>query len=450
MADTASDKFYVKILTKLDGFESWEITYGEPSPNAERVEGPAPSNKESTAIVPLDDFSSILRDFRNVIDMYLKFIPMILTAGPAIVSSVAKEKLSRMASLHGSIRHDISTQDCVIYELSTNHLTKLRDYVDELKAMTRGTQHIPEMMIVGLISSYDYLISRLLTVVFTTRPEIVMTNDKQISLDDLDLYKSIDELRRAIIEKEVESIIRESHHTQFDKMEKKLGLKLRSGLSIWPRFIELCERRNLFTHTGGIVSQQYLNVCKTAKFDTKSTSIGQKLEVDPDYFRSSVRIILEIGAKLCYVLWRKFGKDVIACDSTFGRLGYELLIDRHYPLAESLLSFGVQVIQERKGEDRIRRMMVINLANSIRLQGQKERAVAVLGKDDWSATDDSFKICVSSINENAQEVARYIRKLGKDGGISAEEYRNWPVFRGMRGNKDVADAFSEVFGEDLD
>jgi hypothetical protein len=103
----------------------------------------------------------------NVIDMYLKFIPMILSAGPLIVSSVAKEKLSRMASRHGFVQDDISTDDCKIYEISMEHLTKLIDYVDELKAMTRGTQHIPEMMIVGLISSYDYLLSRLLTVVFS-------------------------------------------------------------------------------------------------------------------------------------------------------------------------------------------------------------------------------------------------------------------------------------------
>ena len=32
-------------------------------------------------------------------------------------------------------------------------------------------------------------------------------------------------------------------------------------------------------------------------------------EVDPDYFRSAVRIIFEIGAKLCYVFWRKFDKE---------------------------------------------------------------------------------------------------------------------------------------------
>jgi hypothetical protein len=38
---------------------------------------------------------------------------------------------------------------------------------------------------------------------------------------------------------------------------------------------------------------------------------------------------------------------------------------------------------------------------------------------------------------------------GKNGDIGAEEYRSWPVFRGLRSNKEVADAFSEVFGEPL-
>ena len=72
--------------------------------------------------------------------------------------------------------------------------------------------------------------------------------------------------------------------------------------------------------------------------------------------------------------------------------------------------------------------MVMNLANSIRLQGHKERAGAVLKEEDWSATDDIFNVCVSAVQEEFHKVATYIRRLGKGGGISSEEYKTWPVF----------------------
>ena len=237
-------------------------------------------------------------------------------------------------------------------------------------------------MIVGLISSYDFFLSRLLTVVFTQKPEIVLTSDKKISYSELVTYNSLDDARDTIINREVESIIRESHHSQFDIMEAKFGISLRKNLTVWPKFVELCERRNLFTHTGGVVSQQYLATCSSFRYDTKEVRVGQRLTIDPEYFRSAVKIIFEIGIKLCFVLWRKFETaNANDADVALNEICYNLIENRQYLLAEVLLNFGVDVVREREGQDRVRRMMVVNLANAIRLQGHKERAVAGLVGD---------------------------------------------------------------------
>jgi hypothetical protein len=54
------------------------------------------------------------------------------------------------------------------------------------------------------------------------------------------------------------------------------------------------------------------------------------------------------------------------------------------------LSFSSDVLKKSGGNDRCRRMMRVNLANSIRLQGRQEEAVKVLNADDWSASNDEF------------------------------------------------------------
>jgi len=83
-------------------------------------------------------------------------------------------------------------------------------------------------------------------------------------------FASISETRDALIGREIEAVIRSSHQEQFLWMEDKFSIKLREGLSAWPHFIEICERRNLLTHTGGIVSTKYMLTCKEFKVDVSA------------------------------------------------------------------------------------------------------------------------------------------------------------------------------------
>lgn len=92
-------------------------------------------------------------------------------------------------------------------------------------------------------------------------------------------------------------------------------------------------------------------------------------------------------------------------------------------------------------------MMIVNLANAVRLGGDKERAKAILGKEDWSATGLNFKICVASVQEDVVELSRLLRAGGKTGPITAEQYREWPVFRGVRREPEFCAAFLDTFDE---
>lgn len=442
-------KLYVKIAQEEDR-ESYSISLGEPKEDSIPEQESQEDLVKPKQLSSESSFAGSFHDFINVMDMYMKFVPMILSAGPIIVSATATRRMKKFASVYGKKREDISRKNCIIYELDMKHARRIREHAKELRAFVRGVEHIPEVMIVGLISSYDFMLSRLLTSVFTQKPEIVLTSNRKISYSELITYTSLDDARKAIIEKEVESIGRESHHAQFEIMESNFGMTLRKDLTMWPRFVELCERRNLLTHTGGIVSQQYLTNCDNSKYDTKGIDVGQRLVVDPNYFRSAVKIVFEIGVKLGYVLWRKFDKsNTIDADLTLNDTCYKLIEDRHYSLAETLLDFGSGVLQVRKGKDRTRRMMVINLANAVRLLGHKDRATAILKAEDWSATDEVFNVCVAAVREDHSNVAKYIVKLGRNGGISAEEYKTWPVFRGLRNDPEIAGSFREVFGEEL-
>ena len=120
----------------------------------------------------------------------------------------------------------------------------------------------------------------------------------------------------------------------------------------------------------------------------------------------------------------------------------ELISAREYALAESLLSFskGVPRLTEE-----LRRMMIVNHANAVRLQGRGEDAKRIVDREDWSASSEQFKVCVASVSGDVEGVLRYMEQLGKS--MEADDYRRWPVFRETRKDPRFIQKFEEIYGE---
>jgi hypothetical protein len=229
-------------------------------------------------------------------------------------------------------------------------------------------------------------------------------------------------------------------------MENKFSVKLKVDLPAFPKFVEICERRNLLTHTGGIVSAKYIENCREAKISVADIQVGQKLTVDNKYYSSAVDVVCEIGIKLCWVLWRKFEKESRAtADVRLNEFCYDLIVRRQYRLAEAILSFSSGVLK-KGGSDSCRRMMVINWANAMRLDGRDGDAKKLLDEEDWSAVNDEFAVSVAAVKGDIEEVVRIMHRMGKDGALNAEDYRTWPVFRRIRTDARFKTAFSDIFG----
>ncbi len=141
---------------------------------------------------------------------------------------------------------------------------------------------------------------------FGIKPELLKSSDRELTFSQLSDFGSIEEAKEYLLEKEVETLLRRNHSEQFDWLENKFAIKLRVDLPIWPTFIEVTERRNLFVHSDGVVSRQYLKVCREHGVSLGAeTKQGLRLDVPHPYFRLAYEALFEIGVKLGQVLWRK-------------------------------------------------------------------------------------------------------------------------------------------------
>lgn len=394
-----------------------------------------------------DTFSDVERSFKHAMLMYRNSVIEVIRLSPIFAAVFLGKSIQDIAKTRGTKREDLSSEAIHVYSLPDHAAFSINRHAEKSDALIAGARHLPEISTIGIISSYDAILTDLLKVVFKLKPEIIMTSDREIKFSDLVEFGSIEEARESIVSQEIEGAIRQSHHDQFAWMERKFGMPLTKNLEVWPDFVELCERRNLLTHTGGVVSRQYLKNCEAhgKKCDLKP---GDRLEVDVQYFRSAIEIVSEVGFKLIHTLWRKFSpSEREAADEALNALGMDLIANKRYSLAERILQFGVD--QKHHHSDLIRRMMVVNLANAAKLGGHKDRCNKALSAHDWSATSYQFQICVAAVKNDFPEVVR-LMCMGADVlELSSSQFRDWPVFKDARTNAEVQKTFEQTFGEPL-
>ncbi len=320
----------------------------------------------------------------------------------------------------------------------------------EMNSVQSATRLMPRNFIVALICCYDSFFGKILRYIFMVRSQILDSSERTLKYSDLLEFADIPEAREYLVEKEVESVIRKSHVEHFAWLEKKLKTSFNKNLRSWPNFVELTERRNLFVHTDGVVSSQYLQVCKQHKCDMNpNIRTGTSLGVSREYFENAYMCLYEIGFKLGHVIWRKLQKEEIAkIDSNLIERTYDLIVGGDYEIAARILEFFTQSQSQMPHEnDSNFRILMINLAQSYKWQKNESKAKEILNRCDWSASEDRFRLAVMVLQDKWDEVYSIMRRLKHDEDFSRSNYKEWPLFKKLREEPDFLRVYKECYGE---
>lgn len=372
-----------------------------------------------------------------------------------LVTSTLEAASSKSAERFGKFIHNKQVKRSegggeITVSLRIEDLPDFKHHFREFAASALAMENTPRIFFCALVHQYDAYLGKLLRTAFYARPELVNGLQRTLTFEDLVRYTSIEDARDSVVEKEVESVIRESHTSQFDWMESRFGLELRKDLRAWPAFVELTERRNLFVHCDGIVSSQYLSVCRRHGAQLpKGLKAGNQLHVTRDYFDAAFECVFEIGVKLGQVLWRKLMPDDLKrADSALHDIGYELLLQERYSLVKTLMEFAT-VVLKRHSSDRIRRVNRINLAIAHKYSGDSEVCRKTLAVDDWSASSLEFHLAVAVLEERYSDATDLMREIGSRGCVTKQDYASWPLFRDFRKTEAFSKTYRELFGDDF-
>jgi hypothetical protein len=287
----------------------------------------------------------------------------------------------------------------------------------------------------------------LIKTMFYVRPELLNSSDKQLTFGKLLEFGDIESAREHIIEKEIETVLRESHAEQFKWLERKIAINLSSDLPIWPVFIELTQRRNLYVHNDGKISNQYIKLCKDhgVQFEM-DLRVGDNLEMGKDYLQVAIECVFELGIKLSQVIWRKINpNDIVKADEALLELSYELLYNEQYLICRTILNFQEKYVKCSSLDIELR--LLINRALSHKWLNDEEKCKKIVESKDWSATSNIFKLA-KHVLLNEYEKAVEIMKLLANNSTEIDHiaYREWPLFKSFRNQEIFKITLNELYG----
>lgn len=337
--------------------------------------------------------------------------------------------------------------------------------VDKIRAFKRleqkvnrsymASELIPRSYIVSLISLYDAFIGKLLRSIYSICPEKLTSSDLTLSFSKLGGFSTIEEAQEYIIEKRIENILRGSHQDQFDVLEKELEVKTLRKFEKWPLFIEITQRRNLFVHSNGRVSSQYLSICQKEHVESiENIEKDAVLNVDRAYFENAFEVFYEIGVKLAQmVLWKlvvKKDKDLAEkSDGNLISVIYNLIVEKRYDIAIEISNFAFTAKFERNQRDTL--FFLLNVAQAYKWKGDNHRCKKILDSIDTSAMSTEIVIPKLVLENKFQDAVSLMDRACKQGkqGDEMDMYRNWPIFKEFREYEGFKAKFKELYGEDI-
>lgn len=333
---------------------------------------------------------------------------------------------------------------------------KQREFKTLSRKLNRAKQAlvlVPPSYLVSLVSLFDSFYAGLVRNIYNLSPQKLQESKMTFLYRDLQNLDSIKEVKRIIVDKKIEDLLRASHIEQFKWLAEAMGVKTLTKFDEWKDFIEITERRNLFVHSNGIVSSQYIKVCKQQSDIESHVQVGIQLTVDSPYFSKACEVFCKTAVMLSQMLARTLyikneANDIQEIDKNLIGIVFDLIVEKKYKMAISISKFALN--DKFKHFDNDKFFIILNLAQALKWDGQVEECMKLLNEQDCTAWKIELLIPKYALVGAFEEAYEKMIELGnKNKVLTAAAYREWPIFQEIRKEDKFSITFTEIFGEEL-
>ncbi len=296
-----------------------------------------------------------------------------------------------------------------------------------LEAVDKAGKH-PELLrrsaLISLVSIVEWYTSEILHIFARNQPQIFDHTEKEITLQELVSFKSIEEAKSYYIEAKVESVLRGSIADWLKFLSSRVHLSMTYVQDLQQELEEVCNRRNLLVHNGGVVNKIYLS-------KTKNTNLneGEEVHVTRDYLDRSVALFESIFILIAAEWWKRVAGDDESRSELLTEISLEAINEERYQTGEWLSKF---VMYDKGLSEKSRLIGQVNYWQARKWTGQFEEVKTEIERFDVSAKEPIFLTVKNVLLGKLDEAFKEIDILIERQELSIDSLHEWPIFREVR------------------
>jgi hypothetical protein len=400
-----------------------------------------------TSTVDKLDYASNFRIFWDNVRPMLRATAILGEMTSLLVDMSASMELETFLD-NKATRLGANRQNHKVYAIHEHDLPKYYSIIAKRNDLFKASSGLPQMLLPTIISHFDAFLAGLLATTYETRPELIKSIDKQITVHELMQFQSINEAKQHYVEKEIDAFMYMSRSDQLKWLEKKFKVNIAPEGTLAHTFYEATERRNLVVHNNSVVNKRYLDNLRALDVPT-THKVGDRLQTTRKYLDTVISAAIELAFKVSQTVWRKIDKlSAAAADETANDVTFALIEIRRYELGRKLFEF-CQHPDFRFAKERARLVNIVNYANLERLSGNQNEARRILEAEEWDSKNLEFQICSAAVLGEVDRCISLLERHGIEIGIGPAEYSSWPVFSEIRESPEFRLAHKKVLGVDI-
>jgi hypothetical protein len=377
-------------------------------------------------------------DFLNSLDCIYDMFKLV---GP-ILESKDKERQHRIEE----IGKEINDADGRVGR-KLKSLEDVKEFMGHLRKMRTADRMFRQNIVVSVVSKFDEFLADLLREFYKANPNWLRNPSKTITYKELFEAESVDRLRSDLIQREVENLMRDSHHAQIAFIDEKLKLGLQEEFTGWTAFLEITERRNIFVHNGGCVNDAYLSNAKKLGFTPNSKArVGVLLDASDEYIRNTIDYCYELSVRVVQGAVRRLYPDGIEdADLALNNPTVNLLTEERWGLAERIFAYALGIPEKLRTPGEWYYFYLINYCISLKFAGKQIKDV--LGRVQWKVFHPKYHFAVAVLEDRFDDAAKLMLTESVRKSIDREQFLGWPLFREFRKTDAFQNAFGDIYGQ---
>lgn len=323
--------------------------------------------------------------------------------------------------------------------------TDITELLGHIKKDKKADQMFRQGIITSVVSKFDKFIITVLQTSYLQNPNWLKNPDKNISYKQLLEIESLELLKKDIIAKEIDMLMRDSHHVQISFLDGKLKLGIEKEFPSWLEFLEITERRNLFVHTGGTVSPIYMDNCKEWKIpiDTQIKE-GDHLSANDKYIQKAIDCFYELSVRVAQAsIRRMFPESFENADNRLNNSSVKLLVDERWELAERIFKFALSIPEKFLAQGDVKYYFLLNSCIAKKFSGKAFNEE--LHSINWSPFHPKYHFAVAILEDRFDEAEKLMRSQAVQDKIPEQSFKEWPLLKEFRKTDAFLSAYKDIF-----